>query len=160
MSFTREVKRYILRAGGITKKELIEKFGKAKAIEAMLSYGRKTGQIIEKDGLIYYSPRQFNADRVFKAVRILKSFTARQIALYTGLKIKQVSSTLTDFERLGYIERAGKDEKDKRAVLWVLVKDDPDRPPLKGGCRHVTRKRHSKTSNDCKDSHSQERARA
>lgn len=68
MSFAREVKRYILQAGGVTKKELIEKFGRQKVIEAMLSYGRKVGQIVEKDGLIYYSPRQFDADRVYKAV--------------------------------------------------------------------------------------------
>ncbi|MDI6865792.1 hypothetical protein [Thermodesulfovibrio yellowstonii] len=148
MSFAREVKRYILRAGGVTKKELIEKFGRQKAIEAMLSYGRKKGQIVEKDGLIYYCPRQFDADKVYKAVRILKSFTTKDIALYTGMAIKKVSSILAEFERAGYLRKAGKKEADRRATVWVLVKDATERPSLKGGSKYVARKRQGKASND------------
>lgn len=152
MSFAREVKRYILQAGGVTKKELIEKFGRQKVIEAMLSYGRKVGQIVEKDGLIYYSPRQFDADRVYKAVRILRTFTTRDISLYTGLSVKKITSVLIDFEKAGYVKRTGK--KDRKTVIWSLVKDDPQRPTLKGGYRHVTRKRQSKAGNACQDTHS------
>lgn len=148
MSFARELKKYILRAGGVTKKELVEKFGRQKAIEAMLSYGRKTGQIIEKDGLIFYQPREFEADKIYKAVRILKSFTVKDIALYTGLNKKQVCSTLEYFEKAGYIKRTGKKEGDRRVSLWVLVKEDPERPVLKGG-KYVARKRQGEKGNAC-----------
>ncbi len=150
MSFSREIKRYILRAGGVTKRELIKKFGRQRAIEATLSYGRRTGQIVEKNGKIYFQPREFDADKIYKAARILKNFTTRDIALYTGLKVRHVSSILANFEKAGYIKRAGKKQEDKRAALWVMVKDDPERPPLKGGkCGQ------SKAGNDSKDTHSQ-----
>lgn len=154
MSFAREIKRYILQSGGVTKKELIKKFGNPDAIKSMLNYGRKTGQIIERDGLIYYIPRQFNADRIYKAVRILKNFTTKDIALYTSLDIRQVNLALRDFEKAGYIKRAGKKEGNRRAVVWVLVKDDPQRPPLKGGSKYACHKRQNKASNDSKDTHS------
>lgn len=155
MSFAREIKRYILRAGGVTKRELIEKFGRQKAIEATLSYGRKTGQIVEKDGLLYFKPRLFNADRIYKAVRLLKSFAARDVALYTGLSVREICSTLRSLEKAGYIKRAGKKQEDKRAVLWALVKDDPERPPLIGGKTYVSNKPKNKAGNDSKDTHSQ-----
>lgn len=153
MSFAREIKRYILRAGGATKRELIEKFGRQKAIEATLSYGRKTGQIVEKDGLLYFKPRLFNADRIYKAVRLLKTFTARDVALYTGLTVKEVCSTLRILEKTGYVKRIGKKQEYRKASLWALVKDDPERPPLKGGKTYAP-KRKNKAGNACKDTHS------
>lgn len=158
MSFAKELKGYILRAGGVTKEELRKIFGRSRAIEAMLSYGRKTGQIIEKDGRIYFQPREFKADRVYRAARILKAFTTRDIALYTGLGTRYVSAVITDLEKTGYIQRAGRRQEDRRQVLWVLVKDDPERPSLKGGRYYVYRQ--NKKGNARKDTHRKKRARA
>lgn len=64
-------------------------------------------------------------DRIWRAIRHMRRFTKRELAVVTGVKLNSVNSFTRLLQQAGYIKHSGDS-------IWVLLKDNgPQRPSIK-----------------------------
>lgn len=97
------------------------------------------GEIPERIVVKGRQPRQpqqrenTGADRLWKAVRILRRFTRTDLVVTTGEATENVWSFIRRYRDAGYLRvTAGGNRRAGQEATWALVKDPgPKRPPYK-----------------------------
>jgi hypothetical protein len=128
--------RELLKRG--VEEEKLQKILDSKAKKRAFQYFKETGRIKVIDSKVFYvENKEKKIDKVWKAMKYLKTFKIKDIVQMTGWDKRKIGVVLTEFIRAGIVRKEiGKNKKD---VTYIVLAEE--RPPLKGGKKYVRRKK-------------------
>lgn len=124
----RQIQKYVRFREEIPRKELAEFFATVKktTFDASLHYLKKRGALIVDENDVYRPGKideivASRADRAWKAARIMRTFTSRELAITADLDRQYVSDLFATWVAQDYIVQVGR--KDKLKLYKMLSKE-------------------------------------